>query len=321
MNKIKANAQDLLINLRQRKSTKQLSRQLIDRNFQKTPFFVVCIPGCLHIVERCLRLIPTHVNTVLISNGLDSWENHWVKDNLPVSDILFSDSLLRHGTILDVLIDHAKIDFGILDYDCFIFQDSIIDKMKIISKDCMVNGVYQFANSQLNLFFPETFLLLLNDSLLKQIRSTFNVSANQINYNQLSHRIKLQLFQLGLDKEHLPEPHKPLIDTLRLLISLGYSQGNTCDFITKFTLSSMPVNQIFHVGGTSIPNNSKSYYEYRGSYFWRHLLETCSDVNLRSYYQSIFGKKSTQDLMSENPDYFKRITKEFFVMMDKIISD
>lgn len=288
-------------------------------NFEH-PLFIVGVPNSLHIVTLCLKYIPKTINTIFISNGLSNWEYEWAKDHLDVKKVVDLNYCARHGTILDLLIDNLTIPFGILDYDCFVFNNSLFTQMQENPPELMCKAVFRRTNPHLNLDFPETFLMTLNPVVLKQIKKTYGVSSNQIRYPLLPNKVKKQLLKININNSHLPEEYKKVIDTLRLIISLGYSEGLTCGFIGNFSYDNSPDNQIFHVGGTSLPNYLKGYHQLRGSYFWRKALDECKDVDLREHYWSISGKQNAQDLLELYPWLINKAGVNFFELVDKIIS-
>lgn len=286
----------------------------------KNPLFIVGIPNSLHIIKLCLKYIPTNINTVLIANGLSEWENDWVKDSLNIKQIIELKFCARHGTILDMLIDHLNVPFTILDYDCFVFNPELFYKIQPINILSICNGVFKYSNPNLSLTFPETFLMNINTEVIKQIKKKYHVSCNQYRYGLLSSKVKQQVLRIGIDGTHLPEHNKKVFDTLRLILSLGYSEGLRSNFIENYSYNDYPTSELFHVGGTSLPNYLQGWHQWRGSYFWRRALEVSKDRTLQAHYRNIFGRLRASDLLDQFPGFVKKAGEDFFDLVEKIVT-
>ena len=115
---------DLIFGLKNPKSVvfKRKFLQHIKNQVQDTPrdtFFIIAIPGSLHIVELCLRFVPENVPVIIIANGLTAWEYNWAKEHLGTKQIIQIPSMLSHGDVINALVKSVEFPFGILDYDCF----------------------------------------------------------------------------------------------------------------------------------------------------------------------------------------------------------
>lgn len=93
----------------------------------KDPIFIVAMPGCLCELSLCLSFLTNDQAVVVINNGLSNWELVWLKEHLPNLQIIqFSSYILDHAIILDFLLHSLENPFGILDYDCFVYEPELI---------------------------------------------------------------------------------------------------------------------------------------------------------------------------------------------------
>lgn len=287
----------------------------------KTPYFVVGIPGCLHVVELCLKYVPSDTEIVFVSNGLDQFEREWAKANLRVSSIIHVDKMLAHGDILDLLFDKYQQPFGILDYDCFVFDNSYFSGLKKIGPNSLFTALYIHKNHVLGLKYPQTFLMYFNTPIINKVKAEFGVTSKTYYTHNISQRIWKQLKVIGIDQEHFPEEYKDYFDTLRLVLSLGYSMGYIADFIEEISGNQQPSDRIFHVGGVSVTDSSmpKTKWGTRGVYLWRRVLEASSDKDLRNKYWKEYGSLSSSDFRKRNWVFSEKIGNEYFDFVEKII--
>ncbi len=275
-------------------------------------FFVIAIPGSVHIVELCLRFVPAGVPVVIIANGLTAWETQWVTDHLRFKHMINIPSMLSHGDVINALVNSVEYHFGILDYDCFVFNPDLFNQATILEENHQLNAFFSTTNPKLKLDLPETFFLMINTPLYRQLIREYRVDCRHISYFQLSRTVRQKLKSIGIDSNHLPEDFKNYFDTLRLLMVLGLADGYPINYVERFPAKFKPSNQIFHVGGISDPNQYKHLWGVRGSYLWRLALINHPDEELRNYYQQIFGKTSPDEVLDSFPGARERIGEEFF---------
>ena len=115
--------------------------QIADLQKLKGPFFMIGIPGSLHIMALSTKLIPSEVDLVLILNGMDEWEQNWATQNINTKAIikLSTKLIIPHSKVLDMLFDNLTNLFGILDYDCFVFNPTIFQQMQSLSNTTLLN--------------------------------------------------------------------------------------------------------------------------------------------------------------------------------------
>lgn len=303
-------------------------RELKNLHDLKNPLFMTCTPGSLHVVDLCLRFVPKSIDVVLVLNGLDQWEVNWVKNKWKVK-FINTRKQFTHGKILDLLFDELKQNFGILDYDCFIFDPSIFTQMESLQNKSLLNAIFVHQNSQLNIKIPETFALFFDSKKIEFIRTRYKASCERIDYFKISKKARIQLTTIGIDNLKLPYYGKKVFDTLNLIVSLGISEGYEMNFVRCLTADSACRNGVFHIGGVSRINSIDEIYQFRGSYFWRRVLDAYPDEELRSYYQGRYGKLSAKKFLNQNIKRLKQendqiilnnlIGDEFFSIINQIL--
>lgn len=284
------------------------------------PFFIVLIPGSIHVFEICLKYIPPSVNIVLILNGLDQWEQLLVRTRFNYPSIFIRD-LTSHGKVLDLIFDHFKKPFGIIDYDCFVIDVSLFERIINVPNQSLMNAVFLYHDEVSNLDIPRTYFLFLNTPLINKIRYRYHVSAVACAYHELSQEAKRQISTLGINDQIKLMNNLPLLDTLHAILSLGFSEGLNVNFIESLDNEIVNFDEVIHIGSTSTPNRINSMYSLRGSYFWRKSLEAHSSDELRQHYYKIFGEKTSEDLIKEHPERFNRIRKDFLNTVNHLIEN
>ena len=70
--------------------------------------------------------------------------------------------------------------------------------------------------------------------------------------NRIPSKAQKQLLTVGINKNTYPETGKNYFDTLRLIVSLGFSEGFTCNCLDLNMLNQQSTLDAFHVGGVAI---------------------------------------------------------------------
>ena len=136
-------------------------------------FYVIVMPRTLHFLIVCLKLIPKKVNVILLLNGIDSWEEAYVRrhcEEYPIFRLsTCPKSSLSHGSVLNLLIDRNDSNFGILDHDFFIFNPALFDNLRFEDTTFAI-GAFKLRNSKAGLEFPTTHFLFFNIELVDERR-------------------------------------------------------------------------------------------------------------------------------------------------------
>jgi hypothetical protein len=229
--------------------------------------------------------------------------------------------MITHGQILDILFDGLSRPFGILDYDCFIFDTTYYERMQKLTQKSMMNTLLAYQNPIINIQIPETMFIYFNTSIINYLRKKYTVNCRIAKYSKLSERVKNQLSLIGIDEYHYPENYKNYFDTLRLISSLGISEDLNINCLNEISNSLLSSPGFFHVGGVALPEIINDVWQLKGSYFWRRVLEENKDIEIRRLYLKKYGDISPSDLLKKCPEISETISLEFFDRIESIISN
>lgn len=264
---------------------------------------------------------PPQVKIAIISNGLSSYENEWLKENIRCDQIIALSSVFLHGDVIDLLVKNVEYPFGILDYDCFVFRPELFIEAANIEKNDQLNAFFYTANQSLNLEIPSTFFLFINAPVYRELMSKYRINCTHYAYYQLPLRVREKLRIIGIDGKHRPDSFKNYFDTLQALMMIGLVEGNSIKFKRKLPSRFTPSDEVFHVGGVSDPNSYKHLWGVRGSYLWRLVLDHHPDDSLRRYYEGIYGVKSPSEVLDSFPNSRRKIGDDFFKFAKALLKD
>jgi hypothetical protein len=290
----------------------QLARGLREVFPHPRLYFMIVLPGSLHIARLACQFVPADVRLVAILTGVDSWEEAWARAQLKPAWILKTRFKYRHHEILNLLLREIHQPFGITDYDCFVFRSDYLRAIERIDSRTSAQVFFANRNDVLDFWVPETFLLGLNQPVLAELMRRYRVGANQIQWDDLSTAAQARLAMLGIGPDQRPETHKPAIDTLRALLTLAVADGYPYEFVARHTVQKYLADDVFHIGASAIPRQILENGDPApwGSYFWIRRLEQIDDPALRSRYLEQFGFGSSEYVLSRfadrpNPEILK----------------
>jgi hypothetical protein len=281
---------------------------------------MIVMPGGLHLAEVAISYVPRDVDLVLVMNGLTRWEAAWARRHLPATEFVPTATVLEHGPLLDVLFDCMRQNFGILDYDCFVFKPDYFARMRDIGGGVSMHACFFRRNNTLGLDVPETFFLFFNVAHINQLRRRYSVGSQRIGWDAVPIHARQRLQTIGIDSDHFPEEHKAYFDTLRLLMMLGLCDGTPCHFLATLPTTPRPFADLFHVGGVSHPWDVSGTWTFRGSYFWRLALEASRHEDLRAYYGQRYSIGSAAALLESDPEEAERMGGDFRRFCEEIIA-
>lgn len=285
------------------------------------PFFVIVMPGSLHILKIFMRYVPINLHCVFVLNGITDWEKRWLNKQFPDTWSINLDATLSHGMIMDLLFDNFKKPFGMIDSDCFVFNPLFFNEIQVLPNDVLCNAFFMYKNEDLDLFIPQTYFLFFNSIIITHIKNKYNINSDQIYYNKLNNIVRNKLLTLGIDSTHSPESYKKIFDTFRLIVLLGQTEGYKVNFIREFPPISKPNSELFHVGAVYFNDNTQLLNGFKGSYFWRRSLESSDDPILIDHYHASFGQLTSQELLDKNPKFADyQSTRMFIEFVEKILS-
>ena len=270
--------------------------QRIHANKLHNHFYVIVMPNTLHYLLVCLKLIPKSVNVLLLLNGIDPWEEEYLRKqcgDYPVFELArCPKSSLSHGSVLNLLIDQNDANFGVLDHDMFVLNHAVFDNLSIEKNEFAI-GAFKLRNKKAGLEFPTTQFLFFNIEWVKRIRTKYRVGAQE--YFRIPRRLKPYLESLNLGQFNFLKEYMDYFDSMNMLFALAFYEKLSFKF-----LEACP-DDFFHIGGTSGDNVRIPQKNYIGS----RLLELLSQQELTTRYSFLYERvppnpKRSRDL-SENP--------------------
>jgi hypothetical protein len=295
------------------KAKKSLSRKfvrntLIPQNFN-TPFFIIATPGNLHIVKLCLNFFPSDQQCVLVLNGLNRWERNWAFTNLSPSGFICFPFLIDHWMIIDYLLDWFERPFGLIDEDCFVFDQDCFTKIKYLSNETVLTSYYYYTNSNLAMIFPETMFVFLNTPIINMIKKKYQINSAPVVWEQLHPRAQKELQSIGILKDKLPEDYKPYFDTLRAVMSLSIAENLIFHYPDGD--HSLRSDSVYHIGAIASVTlrglRMNKWDAARGAYFWYRALEEVDDLTIKERYYKKFGHYNSRDLLKLVPGTIKEM--------------
>ena len=286
------------------------------------PFYMIGIPGSLHIMKLCAKYIPEYVNTVLVLNGMDEWEEEKARLLLSPKGIvrLNHSGVVPHGKVLDMLFRNMQNPFGIIDYDCFIFNAGIFNQITSLEPDVIVNSLFS-KESPVFGKTPQTFFCFFQTEIVRSIIQKYKVNCGITSFSKrIPKKAGNQLHIVGINEENYPEAGKNYFDTLRLVISLGISEGYRCNYLNNADASQPENLDAFHVGGVAEPNSTYGWWAVRGSYFWWRALETCEDEEIVFQYHQKYGNRKSSEIFDGFSEYRNQTKQSYFDIIERIVS-
>jgi hypothetical protein len=236
------------------------------------------MPQVLHFLLPCLALLRGRVPLVLLANGARRWEMDLLRRHLPEAGQFrlrcLPGTSVEHGDVISLLIEHHRGPFGIVDHDCYLFDEHLLEQLQPAPGECLVAP---FADQHPHLPFPLplTHLLVLNAEPLRALMHEAGVDAGIA--RQAPPVVRAALGRLGLPPDGYLKPYQRFHDTLHLLLVLALDRG------LKLRVPLSDAESPFaHIGGTSIgTHHTKSLFAL---YVHLCFLELQVDDELRRRY-------------------------------------
>jgi len=267
-------------------------------------FYLIVMPGTLHFVLPCVRLVPAGVSLVLLLNGAAAAEADLLERRFPHRPAFrlaaLPGSSLSHGGVLNLLFAAQDQDFGILDHDLYVFQPEIYQQLHL-DDNCVAVGAFRLYNRKANLFFPTTHFLFFNIKLIKNIIKKYDIGA-QI-YNKPPPQLKTILSALQLTPDNYLKDYLNYFDTLNLIWALALHEGYTFRFF-PLTYGEF----IYHLGATS--HGTKDLYQ---AYIQQKFLELPENHEVACLYGGRAPGAASSDALKHRlppTDYTQRFLAE-----------
>jgi hypothetical protein len=288
------------------------------------PIYIIATPGNLPCVKLCLNHIPRDEECVVVFNGLEPWECSWATRHLKCSGFITLRKMVRHYHLIDYLISKNRSVFGIVDFDCFVFDETVFQILKDMPPTAAFSSFYGKCTNDLSIIFPETFLLYMDAEKLRKISRKYQANSTEKDWNSLSRKTRDALLGLGFDEKTLPENWKTYYDTSRALMALSLVENYTFHF--PFGPRANSDNEFaIHIGYmASVPIRgvyTKGWYQARGSYFWNRALESLTDKELKQAYTRKYGYTRPEDILERIDEEERRLfyKNDFLGSVERII--
>ena len=210
-------------------------------------FYVIVMPGVLHLLLPCLDLVTSQIRPVLIFNGARRWERRLLQSRYPGLCTFrlsaFPASFCSHGDVISLLLRNNTANFGIIDHDLFFFGSSIFQDLAFTEGECIA-GLFRQINSKIQVEYRTTHYLFFHTSILRTIMDRYKVGARS--YRYAPRRARRQLEKMGLRDGLYLKQYQKFFDTLTLLMALAFSEGYHARYIRW-----KPREHAYHIGATS----------------------------------------------------------------------
>ena len=283
------------------------------------PFVMIVMPGTLHVTKLALSFVPSHVNIILILNGLSRWERRWCDAHLRAVAKITSRCSLAHHEVLELLFEHLHSDFGIMDSDLFVLDPVYFNKIQFIGERASLNAFFVERNESTGILIPLTFFLFFNRSSMLAVKAKYRVGCRPYSWQQLPAGAQAVLLRLGFGPQNYAQSYKTYFDTLQTLTLLGMADGFPFATLETWPAISTPSEKLFHVGAVSYWGDLDHIWKIRGGFFSIRALEESSDPQLRKYYAKRFGAVSSEVLKMRLCNDKQPTGPEFFDFVEHLL--
>ena len=280
-------------------------------------FFMILMPGSLHVSLLAMNSFPNHKKLIVISNGLNRDENVYLKE-LGTHTVFTSYIVLRHHIILNILFRYWRYNFGIVDNDCFVRNPKVIDDLTGIKDSELLASKYYIDSKRTKTAYkiPETFLMYFNIKKIRYIRKKYRVSARIYSFQSLPKKVRI-IFK-NYDIQY-PESGKYYFDTLRVIFILGCLEHLSYSSVSSYDNVHGDIDEVYHIGAMSKPQNFNSTYGFRGTYFWIRAIESSNDLALEKIARRKFDYPNSSALI-HGREIEQDLPPGFQVAVNKILS-
>ena len=241
-------------------------------------FYVIVMPLTLHFLLPCLALLQRHAQVVLLNNGARCWERRILSErfpHLPMFDLwTLPLSSVAHGDVINLLLTNHRGNFGMVDHDCYVFDDAVFKQLAPAIDECVVS-LFSETSRSLGTTFPLTYFLYFNAENLRQLMQRYHVDARL--YRKVPATAVDAMARIGLGPTTFWKDYHNFRDTLHVLLAVAVAEGLKFRF-----LSSDDEQPAMHVGGTSIGTHHTK--DLQAHYIHLRFLELLSDPEVTRRY-------------------------------------
>lgn len=260
-------------------------------------FYVIAMPFTLHFLLPCLALLQGRAQIVLLINGARRWERRVLSERFPTLPMFDLWTLpfasVAHGSVISLLLENHRGNFGIVDHDCYVFDDAVFKQLAPASDECLL-GLFGEESRSVAIRFPLTYFLFFNAEVLRQLMQRYRIDARL--YRETPASARNALAGIGLGPTTFWKHYHNFRDTLHVLLAVAVAEGLTFRF-----LSSDDEVPAMHIGGTSIgTHHAKSLYAL---YAHLRFLELLDDPLLNRRYAFLTAplRSSAEALTHHDP--------------------
>lgn len=254
---------------------------------------VIVMPATLHFLLPCLALLEGRAQLVLLGNGEHRWERRTLRERFPEVPMFDLHTLpassVAHGDVISLLLAHHQGNFGLIDHDCYIFDETLFGQLEPGGDELLVS-LFGERSRDVDAFYPLTHLMYFNAGASRGLMSRHGIDARL--YREAPPSVRDALARQGLRPGvHWKWYHK-FHDTLLVLVAVAQDEGLRVRYLTTTDESAA-----LHVGGTSIgTHHTKSL---AALYIHLRFLELLDDpLLLRRYAYMAAPLKSSQQALA-----------------------
>lgn len=255
--------------------------------------FIVVTPDLVHLAPLSTRNHGSGVQPVYVANGINRRDVAWlerISPGIPIVQLRASfrgdsETLIHHGEVIENLARSMDRAFCIQDADCFVLEEAFWATLALNQKTEYAVGPFERQAEDGRPPFPETFLLLLNAALMRELRDDHDITAYAS--PKPSRRATRFLQSAGYPPGTFLETRKPYYDTLQQYWVAASFQG------LAFRCVSGEGSTVHHVGGTSYLHRTFDdlahwdYWPLNVHYFHLRLLELPGCEMFRERFRSL----------------------------------
>ena len=258
-------------------------------------FYVIVMPLTLHFLLPCLALLAGRAQVVLLINGARRWERallaervaalpQFVLRTLPLSSV-------AHGNVISLLLENEHADFGLIDHDCYVFDEAVFAQLKPAEDECVL-ALFSEQSRSVGVTFPLTFFLYFNCKALQRIMRRHGIDARL--YREVPPMAREPLAKVGLGPNTFWKHYHNFRDTLHVLLAVATAESMKFRF-----LNPDDARPATHVGGTSIgSHHAKSLFAL---YIHLRFLEHLNDPLISRRYAHLTAPlKSAQEVLARS---------------------
>lgn len=254
---------------------------------------VIVMPATLHFLLPCLALLEGRAQVVLLGNGEHRWERGTLRKRFPELPMFsfrtLPSSSVAHGDVISLLLAHHRGNFGIVDHDCYIFDESLFGQLEPVGDEVLVS-LFAERRRDLDAFYPLTHLMYFNVEALRGLMRRYGIDARL--YRETPPSVREALARQGLGHGVYWKWYQNFHDTLLVLVAVAQDEDLSVRYLTAGDEA-----PALHVGGTSIG----SHHTKSLAALYTHLrfLELLDDpLLLRRYAFMVAPLKSSQQALA-----------------------